>query len=181
VKGGSGIGGTATQSIFVTAALATIAFLLINGVAIAKDPAGYLKHLTGGAPVLMWPIMIPVEILGTFVKPFALAMRLFANMTGGHMVVAVMLMFVKMIVDGLGPIAGGAAALLPVLVAFIQAFVFTFLTALFLGQLIVHDHEEGHGHEERGHDERTHDERGHTTEHAAGVAASPASHGGKRG
>ena len=151
-----GIGGTATQSIFVTAALAAIAFVVINGVAITRDWKGYLKHMTGGAPVAMWPIMIPVEILGTLVKPFALAMRLFANMTGGHIVVAVMFMFVKMLIDNLSGV-GYALSILPigaaigiyfleVLVSFIQAFVFTFLVALFLGQLIVHEGHDDHGH-----------------------------------
>lgn len=151
-----GIGGTATQSIFVTAALAIVAFIVINGVAISRDPVGYVKHLTGGAPPAMWIILVPIEILGTFVKPFALAMRLFANMTGGHIVVAVMFMFVKMLVDNLGGIGYGISLLpigaaigiyfLEVLVAFIQAFVFTFLTALFLGQLIVHEGHDAHGH-----------------------------------
>jgi F-type H+-transporting ATPase subunit a len=158
-----GIGGTATQSIWVTASLSLIAFLLINVTAIARDPVGYVKHMTAGAPVLMWPIMIPVEILGTFVKPFALTMRLFANMTGGHIVIAVMLGFVYALVDALGP-AGNAVAIIPlgaaiaiyfleILVAFIQAFVFTFLTCLFLGQLIAHhgDHGDEHGHGHEGH------------------------------
>lgn len=163
INHGHGIGGTATQSIWVTGALAFISFLVINGVAIIKDPVGYVKHLTGGAPVYMWPIMVPVEILGTFVKPFALAMRLFANMTGGHMVVAVMLMFVKMMVERFA-VVGGVMAVAPViasiaiyfleiLVAFIQAFVFTYLTGLFLGQLIVHDHGDDHAH---GHADHAH-------------------------
>jgi len=151
-----GFGGTATQSIFVTAALAVIAFIVINGTALARDPIGYVKHLTAGAPVALWPLMVPIELLGTFVKPFALAMRLFANMTGGHIVVAVMFMFVKMLVVGLQGV-GYIVSILPigavigiyfleVLVAFIQAFVFVFLVALFLGQLIHHeDHDHAHG------------------------------------
>lgn len=151
---GHGYGGTATQSIFVTGALALISFVLINGVALARDPVGYFKHLTGGAPAYIWPILVPVEILGIFVKPFALCMRLFANMTGGHVVVAVMLMFIKMLVNNLGGIGYGMAVLpfvatiaiyfLEIIVAVIQAFVFTFLTCLFLGQLIHHEHEVGH-------------------------------------
>lgn len=158
---GHGFGGTATQSIFVTAALALISFVLINGVALARDPVGYFKHLTGGAPAYIWPILVPVEILGIFVKPFALCMRLFANMTGGHVVVAVMLMFIKMMVDATWGKGGGMTALgiggsilpfvamigiyfLEIVVAVIQAFVFTFLTCLFLGQLIHHEDEIGH-------------------------------------
>ena len=162
---GHGYGGTATQSIFVTGALALVAFCLINFTAIYRDPVGYVRHLTGGAPMYIWPILVPVEILGIFVKPFALCMRLFANMTGGHVVVAVMLMFIKMMVDatwGHGPgmmALGFGGAILPflamigiyfleIVVAVIQAFVFTFLTCLFLGQLIHHEHDthdDGHG------------------------------------
>ena len=164
-----GFGGTATQSIWVTGALATISFVWFNGVAIAKDPLGYCKHLTGGAPWFMWPIMVVVEIVGTFVKPVALALRLFANMTGGHIIVATLLGFVVQLSQwkvGIGhgmaliPLAGTIAIyFLELLVAFIQAYIFTFLTALFLSQLVVHhghdDHHEEHGH---GHDhDHSHD------------------------
>lgn len=160
-----GYGGTATQSIFVTGALALVAFALINFTALYRDPLGYIRHLTAGAPWYLWFLIVPIEILGVFVKPFALAMRLFANMTGGHVVVAVMLMFIKMMVDatwghGTGMTALGlGGSLLPfvamigiyfleIVVAVIQAFVFTFLTCLFLGQLIHHEHDshgDGHG------------------------------------
>ncbi len=157
---GHGIGGTATQSIWVTGALASIAFLFYNGVALVKDPVGFLKHMTGGAPWFMWPIMVPVEVMGLFVKPFALALRLFANMTGGHIILAVLLGFVASLIQSLGGVGYGLALipllgcavvnLLEVLVAFIQAFIFTFLTCLFLGQLVIHEHEE---HDESDHDE----------------------------
>ena len=159
--GGTGIGGTATQSIWVTSALASIAFLFWNGVALIKDPLGYLKHLTAGAPWYMWFIMVPIELIGTAIKPFALAIRLFANMTGGHLVLAVLLSFVgplvKMAGAGKGlvilPVLGAVAInMLEILVALIQAYIFTFLTCLFLGQLVVHEHEEHEDHE-AGHGE----------------------------
>ena len=164
-----GFGGTATQSIWVTGALATIAFLFWNGVALIKDPIGYLKHMTAGAPWYMWIIMVPIEIIGTFIKPFALAIRLFANMTGGHLVLAVLLSFVGPLYEMAGagkgmmiiPILGAVAInMLEILVALIQAYIFTFLTCLFLGQLVVHEHEE--------HDEHEHGEHGHETAHASG-------------
>lgn len=150
-----GIGGTATQSIWVTGALATVAFVFVNGTAFVKDPIGFCKHQTAGAPWFMWPIMIPVEIMAMFVKPVALALRLFANMTGGHIIIAVLLSFVPALIYSMGT-AGYGLALLPllgtvainfleVMVAFIQAYIFTFLSCLFLGQLVVHEHEEGHG------------------------------------
>jgi len=147
-----GIGGTATQSIWVTGGLALVSFIFYNLTAFFRSPLGYLKHLTGGAPWFMWIIMVPVELLGTFIKPFALAIRLFANMTGGHLVIAVLLSFVMMAIKGLGVGAGGPIAVLAMagalainflelLVAVVQAYIFTFLTCLFLGQLVVHEGE----------------------------------------
>ncbi len=158
---GHGVGGTATQSIWVTFALSFVAFFFYNFVALLNDPIGYFKHLTGGAPWFMWPIMVPVEIIGMFVKPVALMLRLFANMTGGHIVLAVFLGLVGTLVGELGALGAGigvipflgalAINMLEVLVAFIQAYIFTFLTCLFLGQLVVHEHDEHDEHEE--HDE----------------------------
>lgn len=158
-----GVGGTATQSIWVTGALALISACFYMGVAIKKDAVGFAKHMTGGAPVFMWPIMIPVELMGYLIKPFALAIRLFANMTGGHLVIAVLLGFVPAAFKALG-FGGGAAisvisilgavaiGFLELLVACIQAYIFTFLTCLFLAQLVVHhdhdhEHDEEHGEE----------------------------------
>lgn len=156
INHGHGFWGTPTQSIYVTGALATIAFVFVNGTALLKDPVGFVKHLTGGAPFYMWPIMIPVEIIGLFVKPFALALRLFANMTGGHIIIAVLLSFIPGLIQALGapgyglaiiPLLGTTAIfLLEILVAFIQAYIFTFLTCVFLGQLVVHDEEHGEHH-----------------------------------
>lgn len=163
LNGGHGIWGTATQSIWVTSALAFIAFLLINGVALMRDPVGYFAHMTGGLKfsVPMLPviaILFVVEFAGVFVKPVALAIRLFANMTGGHIMLAVLFSFLPGLVRGLGtgiglpmniiPLGGAVAIyMLEVLVAFLQAFIFTFLTGMFLGQLIAHgdhDHDEHH-------------------------------------
>ncbi|MCX5662193.1 MAG: F0F1 ATP synthase subunit A [Planctomycetota bacterium] len=168
-----GIGGTATQSIYVTAALAIVAFIYYNFLGISRDPAGYVAHFTGGAPWFMWPIIIPIEILGMFVKPFALTMRLFANMTGGHVMIAVLLSFVPLMIGALGALGYGlsilailgavAINLLELLVALIQAYIFTFLTCLFLGQLISHGHgEHGHGH---GHDHDHHHGHDHGHDH----------------
>jgi F-type H+-transporting ATPase subunit a len=156
-----GIGGTATQSIWVTGALATVSFLFYNATALFRSPLGFLKHLTAGAPWFMWVIMVPVEILGSFIKPFALAIRLFANMTGGHLVIAVFLSFVGPLIQSLGPVGYGVAIvpmlgavainMLELMVAFIQAFIFTFLTCLFLSQLVIHEHEPESGHSPEHH------------------------------
>lgn len=169
INHGHGIGGTATQSIWVTGALSITAFLFYNVTAFIKDPKSYLLHMTGNAPIFMWPIMIPVEIMGTLIKPFALAIRLFANMTGGHLVIAVLLSFIGPLFKALGTGGGGAVStiavlgavginMLEVLVAFIQAYIFTFLTCLFLGQLVVHEHEE---HEEHDDEQASHTAAAH--------------------
>ena len=79
---------SATGNVSVTAGLALIAFVMIQAAAIKSQGFGhYLAHLTGGVHWSLWPIMIPIEILGLFTKPFALCIRLFANMTGGHIVI----------------------------------------------------------------------------------------------
>ncbi|HEY6106184.1 MAG TPA: F0F1 ATP synthase subunit A, partial [Anaeromyxobacteraceae bacterium] len=82
---------TATANLSVTVGLALFTFVITQYAAIrAQGVGGYLRHLTGGVPpslAWLWPIMIPVEILGLFTKPFALTVRLFANMVAGHFVI----------------------------------------------------------------------------------------------
>lgn len=156
------IGGTATQSIWVTLALAIISGIMINYAGIKElGLGGYLKHLTADAPVFVWPIIIPIEMLGTLIKPAALAIRLFANMTAGHILVAVLLGFAAQgflsvsdnailgvfvgILSSLGVIA---IYFLEIFVAFLQAFVFMFLTTVFISLLSHHgDHDHDHAHE----------------------------------
>ncbi|MFN0132921.1 MAG: F0F1 ATP synthase subunit A [Phycisphaerales bacterium] len=156
------LGGTATQNLFVTAVLALISAVVINvaGV-ISMGPMGYVKHLTAGTPPYLWALMVPIEIMGTIIKPVALALRLFANMTAGHILLATLLMFAVQGLDmlvGKSPLigapvtlisVGGAIAItfLELFVAFLQAFVFMFLTTVFIAQLSHHDEEHGHGHE----------------------------------
>lgn len=154
------IGGTATGNIAVTGALALIAFLVIqvNGVR-SSGIGGWAKHFMGGAPWYIAPIMVPVEIMGTFIKPFALALRLFANMTAGHVLLAVLIGFTGLILKnplvgvpvGVVSIAAAVAiTFLELFVAFLQAFIFMFLTTLFIAQLSHHDHDEAHAHEHAG-------------------------------
>ncbi|MGV6814428.1 MAG: F0F1 ATP synthase subunit A [Phycisphaerales bacterium] len=150
------IGGTATQSIYVTAALSLLAGLMINFAGIKElGIAGYLKHLTAEAPIFVWPIIIPIEILGTFIKPIALSIRLFANMTAGHILVAVLLGFaadgfadlgiIGLPVGVVSSVAVIAIYFLELFVAFLQAFVFMFLTTVFISLLAHHgEHETAH-------------------------------------
>ncbi len=141
-------GHSATGNIAVTAGLAVTAFIVINITSIREIGLGkYLAHLTGGAPIWLAPIMIPIEILSMFTKPFALTVRLFANMTAGHIIILCLLgliFFLKTWV--VPPIAVGFSLFiycLELLVAFIQAYVFTILTAVFVGLAIGdHSHEE---------------------------------------
>lgn len=154
------IGGTATQSIWVTGALSIIAGFMINWSGIRElGIGGYLKHLTAEAPIFVWPIIIPIEIMGTFIKPIALAIRLFANMTAGHILVAVLLGFAAQGFTSDSPLIGfpvgvvsslGVIAIyfLELFVAFLQAFVFMFLTTVFISLLEHHgDHDHNHTHE----------------------------------
>lgn len=154
------IGGTLTQNLFVTGVLATIAFFVINIAGIRELGIGsYLHHLTGGAPWFIWPILVPVEIMGSFIKPIALAIRLFANMTAGHILLATLLGFIGFAFTEAGSLALGATItvlsglgaiaiyFLELFVAFLQAFVFMFLTTVFIAQLAHHDDEHGHDHE----------------------------------
>jgi F-type H+-transporting ATPase subunit a len=95
--------------------------------------------------------MIPIEILGLFTKPFALCMRLFANMTGGHIVIlslfGLIFMFRSFVVAPVSLLFVVGIYLLELFVALLQAYVFTMLTSLFMGLgMQVENHEESHTH-----------------------------------
>ena len=146
-------GATSTANVNVTAALAIIAFIMIQVSAIRAQGFGhYLAHLTGGVHWALWPIMIPIEILGLFTKPFALCIRLFANMTGGHLVIISLLGLIFLFKSYfIAPVPVAFALginMLELFVAFLQAYIFTMLTSLFmgLGMQPSHAENEGHGH-----------------------------------
>jgi F-type H+-transporting ATPase subunit a len=157
---GTHLGGTASGNIWMTATLAltTMVMMVVNGVRLGGK--AYLAHFCPG-PIWMAPLLVPVEIIGLVAKIFALAVRLFANMIAGHILLAVLLSFIMAagaVSTGLGLGIGAivvlgsvAITLLELFVAFLQAFIFTFLTTLFIGMSVVlhHDgeHAEGHGHE----------------------------------
>lgn len=144
---------TSTANVNVTGGLAVIAFLMIQFSAIRSQGfEHYLAHLTGGVHWTLWPIMIPIEILGLFTKPFALMIRLFANMTGGHTVIVSLigLIFIfKSYIIAPVPVAFVIGInMLELFVAFLQAYIFTMLTSLFmgLGMQMEHAEAEAHGH-----------------------------------
>ena len=145
-------GGTTTTANYnVTAALATITFFAI--IVAGTLAHGFVKHWTNLVPSgLAWPIyilLIPIELMGMFVKPFALTMRLAANMTGGHIAILSILSMVfifnqvfesALIGASVGftvvvPLAVGIS-LLEIIVVMVQAYVFTLLTSVFIGMAI---------------------------------------------
>lgn len=139
-------GSTATANINVTAALAICSFVVIQLGGILKNGLfGYFKGLIPqGLPIWLLPIMIPVEIVGLFAKPFALCVRLFANMTAGHVVILSVLGLIFILQSHLiAPISVLFALgvnLLEIFVALVQAFIFTLLSALFIGMAVHQEH-----------------------------------------
>jgi F-type H+-transporting ATPase subunit a len=138
-------GATATANLSVTASLALVAFVMTQAAGIRENGlGGFLKHLVpAGVPLWMYPIMLPVEILGLITKPFALCIRLFANMMGGHVVILSLLGLIFIMGSWfVVPVSVGFVLFinfLELLVAFIQAYIFTMLTSLFIG-MSVHPH-----------------------------------------
>lgn len=130
---------TATGNLAVTAGLAVFTLIGMIGVGIIKQ--GPLWIVTGvvprGIPIVIFPLLWLIEILGLLIKPFALTVRLFANMTAGHIVIIIFIYLVMMFKSywvGIGSVAGALLInLLELLVAFIQAYIFTALSAMFIG------------------------------------------------
>lgn len=139
-------GSTATGNISVTATLAIISFIVIQGGGMMKNGVfGYFKGLLPhGLPTWLIPIMFIVELLGLFTKPFALAIRLFANMTAGHIVILALLGLIFILHTYVViPVSIAFALfifLLEVLVALLQAYIFTMLSSLFIGMAYHQEH-----------------------------------------
>lgn len=150
-------GGSPTSSISVTGALALITFIVIHSSAIAKlGPLGYVKaHIPNldlplPMKIFVLVLLMPIEFAGHVIKAIVLAVRLFANLLAGHMVLAVLMLFIVAVRNAAWPVFWGitgitvvgvvALSLLELFVAFLQAYIFTFLTALFLGAVLNPDH-----------------------------------------
>jgi F-type H+-transporting ATPase subunit a len=147
-------GTTSTGNFNVTAALASITFVAI--IVAGARAHGFVQHwknmVPHGLPAAIYLLLIPIEIMGMFVRPFALTMRLAANMTGGHIAILAILSFVFSFTElfghpgaGIGaglvlslPLAVGVSGL-EIIVIFVQAYVFTLLTAVFIG-MAIHAH-----------------------------------------
>lgn len=142
-------GANITGNIAVTFALALITFVIVT----VNGNRHYWRHILAmpGVPAWVLIILTPVEIMGMFLKPFVLMIRLFANITAGHIIV--MSFFSLIFVFGAtSPVAGYGVSVvsllftifmffLELLVAFIQAYVFTFLAALYIGGAVEESHE----------------------------------------
>lgn len=138
IPGGANL--TGNISFTLVMAVFTLILTLING------NKHYWQHIfaTPGVPKALLPIMIPVEIVGVFTKPFALMVRLFANITAGHIIilslVGIIFTFESVAWGGLSVPLALFISVLELLVAFLQAFVFTMLSALFIGAAVAEEH-----------------------------------------
>ncbi len=130
---------TVTSHIIVTFALAFVVFLGVTVIAIAKHKMKFFTYfLPSGTPLYMAPLLIPIEILSYLARPVTLSLRLFANMMAGHTMLKVFAGFVVVLgLAGVFPMAVLVALyLLELIVAVLQAFVFTILTCLYLHDAI---------------------------------------------
>ena len=147
----SHVAGTATGGLAIAGGLAVCAFFAIHVGGIREQ--GFAHYCKNFVPHVPWPLLIlliPLEIAAAFVKPFALSIRLFANMIAGHIVLAILLGFTSELAHGLSGMSIGVAAasilgatvisLLELFVCFLQAYIFTFLTTLFIGMAVHPEH-----------------------------------------
>jgi len=144
---------TPTASIFVTGAMALTTFLcmLVFGMAV-QGPVAFWKHLVPHVPVFIWPLMFVVEVVGLIIKPVALMLRLFATMSGGHMVVLSFMGLVFFFATNFSSATGWAVGLglsvpfgvfvmiIESFVALLQAFIFTQLSVIFVNMAIHPEH-----------------------------------------
>lgn len=139
-------GSTATGNIAVTATLAIITAVVVELAGIRANGIGYLstifywnKDLPIVMRVLMFFVMSPVEMVGKLSKPFALTIRLFANMTAGHIVllaiIGLIFSFQSWALAGVPVLLATAISMLELFVSFLQAFIFTLLASVFIGQI----------------------------------------------
>ena len=133
-----------TGNISVTMVLALFTFVMttING------NKHYWNHIFNppGIPKWLFPIMVPVEIIGTLVKPFSLMIRLFANITAGHIIllsiISLIFAFASVYIGAISVPFGAFMFLLKLLVAFLQAYIFTLLSAIYFGGAVADSHSE---------------------------------------
>jgi F-type H+-transporting ATPase subunit a len=122
----------ATENLNTTLAVGVFSFLLYNAEGLKAHGVGYIKHFIGPLPWLI-PLMFPIEIVSNLVRPLSLGLRLFGNMTGDHTVLSI---FLNLVPIGVPIIFYG----LGLFVCFVQAFVFSLLSMVYLSMATAHDH-----------------------------------------
>jgi F-type H+-transporting ATPase subunit a len=138
-----------TGNIAVTLVLALFVFVITT----FSANANYWKHIvaTPGVPLWLLPLMVPIEVFGMFLKPMVLCLRLFANITAGHIIILAFMSLIFIFAEMYSPAVGYVASiisvafsifmnLLELLVAFLQAYVFTLLAALYFGAAVEEAH-----------------------------------------
>jgi F-type H+-transporting ATPase subunit a len=143
------IGGfNVTGNIAVTLVLALFTFVITN----VSGNKYYWKHLLApDIPLWLYPLMIPIEIMGVFIKPIVLCARLFANITAGHIIILAFMSLIFIFAGQYGTGAGFGVSIvslafaifmnvMEILVAFLQAYVFTLLSALYFGAAVEEHH-----------------------------------------
>jgi F-type H+-transporting ATPase subunit a len=137
---------SASGNINMTAAMALITFFSINvGGVIEKGFLGYVKGIVPpGVPWWLWPLIFVLEIIGLVSRHIALTIRLFANMTAGHIILLSLLGFIFMsqsfLIASISVLGTAAMTLFEIFVAFVQAYIFTILSAIFIGAGLAHEH-----------------------------------------
>ena len=127
-------------------ALCTLACMVVGGMLVQGPIKFWISLVPHGVPILIWPILFLIEVLGLFIKPFALMIRLCANMMAGHIVIFSIMSFIftfNMFWYFVAPVSVATIvlfSLLELLVALIQAYVFTMLSAVFIGMSLKPDH-----------------------------------------
>lgn len=135
-------GANVTGNIAVTMVLALVTVVVVN----VNGNKAYWGHIFNppGVPLLLKPILIPVEIMGILTKPFALMMRLFANITAGHIMIlsliSLVFIFKSLLVGPASILLALFISVLELLVAALQAYIFTVLTSLFIGMAVAEEH-----------------------------------------
>jgi F-type H+-transporting ATPase subunit a len=135
-----------TSNINVTASLAIIVFLTVQTAGIVKKgPLGYFASLVPpGVPVFLAPFLFPIELIGQLARPFSLSVRLFANMFAGHAIILTLISMIFVFNSDLVipfPVIGNVAILaFELFVSFIQAFIFSFLSATYIVGALQSEH-----------------------------------------
>ena len=139
------LGGAATANVYITGALALLSFLLFNLAGVHENGLiNYIKNFAPKVPIFILPFIFFIEVISSFIRVFSLAIRLFANMLAGHVLIATLLGFIFMFKNF--PVATASIiftvimSMMEIFVAFLQAYIFTFLTTIFIGFSVHQDH-----------------------------------------